>query len=282
MSTIDSNFIRRCVESPNSIVFRDISGGSTVLKVPDFDVAIKFGGGVTQEEAVAQATAFALLDPAIIRVPKVHHFHHDFDTGIGYLAMEWIDGSPIDLQDEIQVNALQNSIEYLASLNNNFSGPLHPGEPQGILWEDSALANSHTVEGLEEWINTWQPTSVEFRGEDFVLCRLDTAAENILWLQNGQICLLDWSSAGYYPRYFELAAHLKKGAPNETTARLLRSPRAPFSVTEQRHMYCLIQACANSMAYAKPRARMPPKQTERHYLTKQPSVPQLTQPIGLH
>ncbi|EXJ90046.1 hypothetical protein A1O3_03114 [Capronia epimyces CBS 606.96] len=280
MATIDSDFIRQHVKSPDSIILRDISGGSTVLKVPGFDVVIKFGGGVTQEEAIAQSTAFDLLDPAIVRVPQVHHFHRDSDTGIGYLAMEWFDASLIDMHDDRQVEALQKTMAHLASLTRSFPGPLHRGEPQGILWEDSAPSACHTVEGLENWINTWQHTPVDLRGEEFVLCHLDTAAENILWLPSGHVCLLDWSSAGYYPRYFELAAHLKKGAPNEKIERLLQSPRAPFSISEEQHMGCLIQACANSMAYAKPMPRMPPKQTERCYLVRQPSVPQLIQDLS--
>ena len=144
-------------------------------------------------------------------------------------------------------------------------------------WEDSAPGNYHTVEGLENWINSWQHTPVDFRGEDFVLCYLDTAAENILCIRSGQICLLDWTSAGYHPGYFELAAHAKKRAPNETTERLLRSPRSPLSILEQRHMDCLIQACATSMAYVKARPRMPPGQTERPYLATKLSVPQLIQ-----
>jgi Phosphotransferase enzyme family len=196
MVTIDINFIRRYVQSSDSVTLRDISGGSTVVKVPEFGVAIKFGSGVTQGEAFAQATAFALLDPALVCIPKVHHFHRDSHANIGYLAMEWIDGSPIDLQDSAQVEALQKSIHHLASFRRHFPGPLHAGEPQGILWEDSAPGDYHTVEGLEEWVNKWQHTCVDFCGEEFVLCHLDTAAENMLWLPSGQTCLLDWASAG--------------------------------------------------------------------------------------
>ncbi|ETN45856.1 uncharacterized protein HMPREF1541_00037 [Cyphellophora europaea CBS 101466] len=180
MAMIDNNFIRRHVNSSDSIILRSIPGGSTVLKVPKFDVAIKFGGGVTENEAIAQATAFAVLDSAIIHVPKVLHFYCDSRTGIGYLTMEWINGSPIDVQDCVQVDALQIALDHLASVNRSFPRPISLGEPQGILWEDGAPDEYHTVEGLENWINLWQPTSVDLRGEDFVLCHLDTAADNML------------------------------------------------------------------------------------------------------
>jgi len=120
MATIDRDFIRQYVKSPESIILRDISGGNTVLKVPGFDVAIKFGGGVTMEEAVAQGIVYALLDQAVVRIPKVYHFYRDSQKNIGYLAMEWLDGAPIDLQDDIQSKALQKTIGYLASFPETF------------------------------------------------------------------------------------------------------------------------------------------------------------------
>jgi len=38
-----------------------------------------------------------------------------------------------------------------------------------------------------------------------VLCHLDIAPRNILWLDedDGALCIVDWASAGYYPRIFE-------------------------------------------------------------------------------
>lgn len=38
---------------------------------------------------------------------------------------------------------------------------------------------------------------------ELVFCHLDIAPRNILWQKDGSICLLDWESAGYYPRLFE-------------------------------------------------------------------------------
>ena len=39
-----------------------------------------------------------------------------------------------------------------------------------------------------------------------MLCHLDIAPRNILWLEDGSLCLIDWASAGYYPRLFEFCA----------------------------------------------------------------------------
>jgi hypothetical protein len=36
--------------------------------------------------------------------------------------------------------------------------------------------------------------------------RIDIAPRNILWQEDGSLCLVDWASAGYYPRIFEFCA----------------------------------------------------------------------------
>lgn len=39
-----------------------------------------------------------------------------------------------------------------------------------------------------------------------VLCHLDVAPRNILWLEDDSTCFLDWASARFYPRLFEVSA----------------------------------------------------------------------------
>ena len=43
-----------------------------------------------------------------------------------------------------------------------------------------------------------------FAKYNFVLCHLDIASRNIIVLENDSICLLDWESAGFFPRFFEI------------------------------------------------------------------------------
>jgi thiamine kinase-like enzyme len=131
------------------------------------------------------------LHPATIRSPKVHHFFRDTRTGIGYLAMEWINGAPIDTQDRSQADALRTAMGHLAAFKRAFPGLILRGEPQGIFWEDGVPSVSDTVKGLSDWVNIWQHEQMDFQCEDLMLCHLDTAVDNILWLSNGQICFLD-------------------------------------------------------------------------------------------
>lgn len=255
-TSISAEFVAEVIaHSCDWVVIARTIGGNTVVQHPNRDIIIKYGRWVTQEEAEAQRSAYALLDPAIIQVPKVYGFFCDSEGQIGYLAMEKVNGVPVNPNNDNHLLAVSRAMRYLPSLKRDFPGPLHSGTPQGILWEDSVPAINNTVEGLEQWINQWQPKPINLRQEEFVLCHLDTALRNMLIAHSGQISLLDWASAGYYPRYFELAAHLKKGRPDEAVEKILQSPDVPFSQQEKDHMDILIHACANSMAYAYPQPK---------------------------
>ena len=124
----------------------------------------------------------------------------------------------------------------------------------------------------------WQGERISLQEEKFVFCHLDTALKNMLYLPDGPICLLDWASAGYYPRYFELAAHLKKGKPDLLIEELLQSPRVPFTAREEKHFGVFMQACTNSMAYANPSSPIDRPYVERRYLAAQPSMPDMCWP----
>ena len=62
--------------------------------------------------------------------------------------------------------------------------------------------------------NRRQDDRISLEDELCVLCHLDLSLQNFLWLEGGTVCLLDWTTAGYYPQYFELTAQLKKGRPD--------------------------------------------------------------------
>lgn len=269
------NLTKSCARSPDSNCLRNIAGGNKVIKLNP-NLVVKFGCGTTKGEAVTQTDVSKFLNSTIIRVPQVYRFHRDDERNIGYIFMEYVDGQPIDTQNTAHVEALRRAFEHLASFQRDCPGPLHSDEPQGILWEDEIPDDYNTLGGLEDWINHRQEDRVFFRNTRCVLCHLDTALENMLWLPGGTICILDWASAGYYPRYFELAAHLKKGRPDNIVEELLKSPPQPFSEEEKRHMNCLIRACANAMRFARPSGRNEiPSDVPKHYLHKQPSLPQV-------
>lgn len=48
-----------------------------------------------------------------------------------------------------------------------------------------------------------QDPKLRFSESVLVLCHLDIAPRNFLLLEDSSVCLLDWASAGVYPRVFE-------------------------------------------------------------------------------
>lgn len=68
---------------------------------------------------------------------------------------------------------------------------------------------------MQKWFNSRlfaEQGQVQFdHTGPFVLCHLDIAPRNIIWCDDGCICLLDWASAGFYPRLLEyVSLHLQK------------------------------------------------------------------------
>jgi hypothetical protein len=61
--------------------------GNLVLRLPD-GKAVKFGKGVTRDEAENQRLAYHLADPQIVLIPRVHRFFQD-EHGLGYLRMRY-------------------------------------------------------------------------------------------------------------------------------------------------------------------------------------------------
>lgn len=70
-----------------------------IVKLSDKTV-VKFGWGVTAEEANNQRRALELLDNSIVRVPEVYRYfsrsNAKGDPESGYLVMEYIHGEVLD------------------------------------------------------------------------------------------------------------------------------------------------------------------------------------------
>ena len=73
-----------------------------IVRLSDKTV-VKFGWGVTAEEADNQRRAFELLDNSIVRVPEVYRYfsrsNAKSDPDSGYLVMEYIHGQALDEKD---------------------------------------------------------------------------------------------------------------------------------------------------------------------------------------
>ncbi|PMD29163.1 hypothetical protein L207DRAFT_574439 [Hyaloscypha variabilis F] len=184
----DSQIVQRCADPHRQLV----STTPQVVKLSD-DVVVKFGLNVTAEETSNQTRAFELLDQAIIRVPKVYRYFNVYGE----------EESPNDAQIEKTAQILK----YFSTIEGERPGPLKGGISRGLLWRDNGKPDFGNVQQMERWLNARLPdVDAKLRLEQYplVLCHLDLAPRNFVWLADGSVCLLDWCSAGFYPRFFEV------------------------------------------------------------------------------
>lgn len=182
--------------------------GNKVIKVSS-QAVIKFGFGVTEAEAFNQSGVHKLVDPQVVRIPKVHRYF-SASEGRGYIVMDFIEGKVIEpLEDPKKVMKIARIVDHLASFDREVPGPLHHGPPAALLFLDEAEYSFDGVDDLEAWWNRRLlpgDPSLCLQNFELVLCHLDIAPRNILWEDGQPPCMIDWASAGYYPRFFEFCA----------------------------------------------------------------------------
>ncbi|CAN9241599.1 unnamed protein product [Alternaria alternata] len=191
--------------NPTRDVLYELSGGRSVIKISD-DTVVKCGFGVTQEEARNQLRAYDLIDQTIVRVPRVHRFFEK--DGTGYIIMEYVDGKPLNPTEDLRAcDGIARALAHFSQIRSDKPGPLGGGLAYGLLWTEGDWISPTTSSDIENYFNTRQllrHQKLEIKSQNFSLCHLDIAPRNILKLRNGSLCLLDWASAGFYPRFFEI------------------------------------------------------------------------------
>ncbi|KAF2245163.1 kinase-like protein, partial [Trematosphaeria pertusa] len=205
----EDEIIWHCSRSnPDRNVISELKGGLSVIRISE-DAVVKCGMGVTEFEARNQQRAYETLDLATIRVPQVYRF---FASGLnGYLIMEYINGRPMSSfkDPDIYLEPMVKVLKHFEQVRQNKPGPFHGGVAFGQLWLDYDLIAPVTVSDIEEYYNRRQlekRSHLELTGYPLIFCHLDIAPRNILVLEDGSLCLIDWNSAGFYPRLFERVA----------------------------------------------------------------------------
>jgi aminoglycoside phosphotransferase (APT) family kinase protein len=204
--------IKRCDEAeaePQNLVFY-MPYGNSVLRLSQ-SVAVKFGYGVTEHEARSQEKAYQILDHNIVRVPEVYDFFED-GRGRGYLVMEFMTGQVHEpITNASQLDALFRVLDHLAAQSSQSPGSLGGGPSRALLFGESDPPTFETIEQMERWFNIRHLVpgmTISFQDSKLVLCHLDLFPRNILWLPDQPPCVLDWASAGFYPRIFEACSQL--------------------------------------------------------------------------
>ncbi|KAG4436696.1 hypothetical protein IFR05_007810 [Cadophora sp. M221] len=194
--------------NPNHTSLSEICYDNHVVKLSE-EAVVKFGIGVKEEEAKSLKRAYELVGHDIVRVPFVYRFF--IRAKQGYIVMEYMQGRVIKpVEEHGLIERIADILAYLTTIRGSIPGPLGGGVSSGILWsEHSEEPLLHSVEEMESWFNRRlrkADAKLRFRESALVMCHLDKAPRNSLLLEDGAICLLDWASAGFYPRVFEECA----------------------------------------------------------------------------
>ena len=230
------------------------------LRVVRFSDTIMIKIDVTPAEAATQLYIWTHMDPDIFCVPEPYRFFQDESQGlaspIGYLVMEYINGtclstyleSATSQDQEAVVDSILKALHHLAALPipiGQGPGPVGGGPPRGYLWGDSGIVSSFaSISEMDSWLNDIleyepQPSrdTFDFKSVKLVMCHTDLAPRNILWLGDGQLALLDWGSAGFYPRVFEVYAFRTRVDREAIFAKIL--PRLTQQEDYEEQIQCL-------------------------------------------
>jgi len=80
--------------------------------------------------------------------------------------------------------------------------------------------------------------------------RIDIAPRNILWQEDGSLCLVDWASAGYYPRIFEFCAQWIIEGKEGKFNKLLLDSMESLPDRELAQKVSILRAWRNSQKYS--------------------------------
>lgn len=225
--------------------------GNGVIKISDHRV-VKWGPGVTKEEAENQRMAYEILDSGIVRIPRVYAFFSD-EKGYGYIVMELMEGKIIDpLEEKAAIQKVAGVLNYFATLRHTSPGPLSGGACRSLLFPETEDLVFNDSQEMEKWFNSrlfpHNPKLI-LQGCELILCHLDIAPRNILWQEDGSLCLLDWASVGYYPRLFEFGMQwIIEGKDGSFNSLLLES-MDPLSSHEMAQKEAILCAWRNIQKY---------------------------------
>jgi serine/threonine protein kinase len=199
---------------------------------------IKYGGNVTEAEAMIQQLVYRYADPNIVRTPAVYDYFSKETTT--YIIMERVQGQMYC--DHVKqhrekalklLEAVAEAVRHVWTIKvppGASPGPLGRQIPEDRFFTDRGAGQTFdTTADLEQWVNaklidTGKPDRVNFALEKLYLCHCDLAEHNILIPVLGAIYLIDWGMSGFYPLVFEEYALFHQfNRPGSNFAKQLKS-----------------------------------------------------------
>lgn len=174
--------------------------------------------------------------------------------------MQYVDGLEcVDSLDPTVIRAITDALTHLHSFQHDVLGPVSGNEWEGLLWDDAPAQRLKSKADLENFVNSRLigiSKKFQILDCDLSFTHLDAAPRNIKITENGVVYLLDWASAGYFPRFFEVSAlHLNTGENGcdgcfgRTLAESLEA-RQNLNGAEARNVKCLMEYLGNSIKYS--------------------------------
>ncbi|KAF2158942.1 hypothetical protein M409DRAFT_30572 [Zasmidium cellare ATCC 36951] len=238
------NPTRECID--NSGKAEIVSFGNVVIK----------HGKVSAEEIQNQIHAQALLDPAIVRVPRI--YSHFSVNGTDYVVMDRICGEKKEVvRDQDTVDRIARIVTHMHNFTSNTPGPVNTGVYSGPLWSEDDQVTLTTKSSLESYVRSRlkrQSNKFTIAVTPLVFTHGDIALRNLIFAEK-EIWLLDWEFAGYFPRSAEIAA-LRLGVGNCGTdlafhqaieAAILRE--RPLSSRESEQVACWLELAVNHFRF---------------------------------
>ncbi|KAJ5812927.1 kinase-like protein [Penicillium robsamsonii] len=234
--------------SPGNVVSQY---GKRIIRISDHQI-VKCGPDMTREEYENQRIAYGLVDSRIARIPRVYEFFLD-ERGWGYIVMEFIEGKIIDpLNDVGAIQRIASVLDHFTALRYKIPGSFYGGACRGLLFPETEDLVFDTLDQMEKWFNSrlfaHNPT-LTLQGCELVLCHLDIAPRNMLWQEDGSLCLLDWASAGFYPRLFEFCMQWIFDGKDGSFNSLLLESMNPLSDHEMAQKDAILCAWRNIQKY---------------------------------
>lgn len=240
-SLSDHELLRALFKAPTLYKY----GSVTVSRVSK-DIVIKGGSGVAKSEA--ENMKFA-SENSQLPVPKVHRTctvevpndGYEFDAPSSYLdliVMDYIKGSNVErLWPSFDITAKETVAQQVADVINKMQStvlnhmPMGPigraqnGKFQGPWFTGYGAGPFDTLKELEDWCNHNIDVGIRvkrlftetprFEFRDTVLTHQDLAMRNLVVDEDMKVWVINWSSAGIYPKEFEQAALRLQAEDNE-------------------------------------------------------------------
>lgn len=214
------------------------------------DLAIKLGGIVTGDEFENQEKAYELLTRTdSVKVPQPYAFFQR--DGLGYLVMEHIHGWGIPPSDPLSAEKVVDVLKVFAKISGETPGSLNGGPCRGLLWSEYHNFKPENIGDVEKYFSgkLEDDSEIKLHPYPLTLCHGDLAERNIKICAN-QLCILDWASAGFYPKLFEIAA-MQKNRVEPLLTNVLQSVQSIkwLDKTEITLAHCIGRAASLNIRY---------------------------------